>query len=110
MVHHGVVVWTLPASRLADAFRLGMRSEVHMGRVYPNEERLVGGLLPLDKVHGSVGDVIIDTHHSGLGQRAGILAHLLADFSEARINCGIVSVRSLAIHHTPWSEFGKKLG
>ena len=42
VVDHRVVVFALPAARLADALRLGMRAEVHVGEVHPDEERLVG--------------------------------------------------------------------
>ena len=42
MIDHGVVIRALPASRLADAFRLGVGAEVHVGGVHPNEERLAG--------------------------------------------------------------------
>ena len=99
VVDHGVVVRALPAPRLADALRLGVGAEVHVGEVHPDEERLVGVLLPLDEVHGPVGDVVVDRHHPRLGQRAGVLAHLLADLAEARIDRRVVPVRGLAVHH-----------
>ena len=56
-------------------------------------------VLPLDEVHGPVGDVVVDRHHPRLGQRAGVLAHLLADLAEARIDRRVVRVRGLAVHH-----------
>ena len=42
VVDHGVVVRALPAARLAEALRLGVRAEVHVGEVHPDEERLAG--------------------------------------------------------------------
>ena len=42
VVDHGVVVRALPAPRLADALRLGVGAEVHVGEVHPDEERLAG--------------------------------------------------------------------
>ena len=74
VVDHGVVIRALPSPRLADALRLGMGAEVHVGRIHPDKERLAGVLLPLDEVHGTVGDVVVDRYHPLLGQRAGVLA------------------------------------
>ena len=42
VVDHGVVVRALPAARLADALRLGVGAEVHVGEVHPDEDRLAG--------------------------------------------------------------------
>ena len=74
VVDHGVVVRALPAAGLADALRLGVGAEVHVGEVHPDEERLAGLVLPLDEVHGPGGDVVVDRLHPLLGQRAGVLA------------------------------------
>ena len=51
MVDHGVVVGRLPASRLAPAFRFDMGSEVHMGEIHPDKERLTGLVLFLYKFY-----------------------------------------------------------
>ena len=42
VVDHRVVILALPAARLADALRLGVGAEVHVGEVHPDEERLAG--------------------------------------------------------------------
>ena len=106
MVDHGVVIRALPSPRLADAFRLGMGAEMHVGRIHPQEERLVGALLPLHEVYGSGGDVVVGCFHPLFGQRAGVLADLLADLAEARIDRLVVGGRGLAVHHAARSELG----
>src|SRR5215813_13150817 len=72
--------------------------KVHVGEVDPDEERLVGILLPLDEVHRAIRDVIVNRDHARFGQGASVLADLLADFPEARIDSGVVVVGSLAVH------------
>jgi hypothetical protein len=67
MIDHGVVVWTLPASRLTDAFWLGVGPEVHVSGVHPDKEWFIRSLLPLDEIHSPIGDVIIDRDHPCLG-------------------------------------------
>ena len=42
VVDHGVVIGALPTPGLADAFRLGMGAEMHVGEVHPDERRLAG--------------------------------------------------------------------
>ena len=42
VVDHGVVVLALPTAGLADALRLGMGAQMHVGEVHPDEERLAG--------------------------------------------------------------------
>ena len=106
VVDHGVVVRALPAARLADALRLGVGAEVHVGEVHPDEGRLAGLVLPLDEVHGALGDVVVDRLHPLLGQRTGVLADLLADLAEARIDRRIVRVRGLAVHHAARPKLG----
>jgi hypothetical protein len=39
VIDHGAVIRALPASRLADAFRLGVGAEVDVGEVHPDEDR-----------------------------------------------------------------------
>ena len=74
VVDHGVVVRALESSRLADALRLGVGAEVHVGEVHPHEGRLAGRVHPLDEVHRAGGDVVVDGLHPLRGQRAGVLA------------------------------------
>jgi hypothetical protein len=38
------------------------------------------------EVDGAIRNVVVDRHHPLPGQRTGVLAHLLADFAEARID------------------------
>ena len=95
VVDHRVVILALPPAGLADALRLGVRAEVHVGEVHPEEERLVGLRLPLDEVDGPVGDVVVDRLHPLLGQRAGVLDRLLADLAEPRVDGRVVLVVAL---------------
>src|SRR5262245_27769377 len=60
MVDHGVMVRALPATSLAQTFRLSMSAQVHMGEVHPDEEWFVGVVLSLDEVRGPVRDVVVD--------------------------------------------------
>src|SRR3974377_687868 len=99
MVDHGVVIRALPTTSLAESLRLGVSSEMHVGEVHPYEGRLTRLVLSLDEVHSSVGDIIVDRHHPRLGQRACVLAHLLADSAEAWIDCWVVYIRGFAVHH-----------
>ena len=110
MIDHSVVIRALPAPRLAYALRLGVGAEVHVGGVHPDEERLVGILLPLDKIHSSISDVVVDSHHPRLGQRAGVGTDLLADPAEARIDGRVVAVRSLAVHDAARAVLGANAG
>ena len=50
VVDHRVVVGRLPAPRLAEALRLGVRPEVHVGHVHPDEERGARLVLALDEI------------------------------------------------------------
>ena len=52
VVDHRVVIGRLPASRLAEALGLGVRVEMHVRRVEPDEERLAGVVLALDEILG----------------------------------------------------------
>src|SRR5262249_42538414 len=72
---------------------------MHVGEVHPNEGWLTRLVLSLDEVHSSVGDIIVDRHHTRLGQRACVLAHLLADPAEPWIDCWVVYIRGFAVHH-----------
>ena len=104
VVDHGVVIRALELARLAQAFRLGVGAQVHVGEVHPDEGGLACLVLALDEVDGAVGDVVVDRLHALLGQRAGILAHLLADLAEARIDGRIVLVRGRAVQDAARAE------
>ena len=99
MVDHGVVdTGSMPTSRLADTLRLGVGAEVHVCGVQPDE----GLACPPCSAAPSMKSTarrrsprsIVD--HPLLGQRTGILAHLLADLAEARID-------GLVVHPRPCS-------
>ena len=88
------------------AFRLllQVREDVHAGGVPPDEEGLVGLLGTLHEVEGLGGDFFVDGFHALLGQRAGVLDRLLADFAEARIIRRVIHVRRVAVQHATRSE------
>src|SRR6516164_6493641 len=110
MVDHGVVVWALPAPRLTEALWFGVGAEVHVREVHPDKNWLARFVLPLDEVDSPVSDVIVDGYHPALGQRACVLADLLADLAEARVNSRVVLVRGFAVHDAPRSELSAEAG
>src|SRR4030095_16307108 len=102
VIDHRVMVRTLPAAGLADAFRLRVRAQVHVGEIHPDEEWLVRILLSLDEISGSIRSVVVDGLHPLLGQRTGVFTLLLADLAEARINRRIVLVGSFTVQNASW--------
>jgi hypothetical protein len=85
VVDHRVVVRRLPATRLADASALRVRSEVHVRRVDPREERLSSLLLPLDEVNRALDDLVVDRLHPLLRQRSRVFDRLLAGSSDPAV-------------------------
>ena len=79
VVDHRVVVRRLPTAGLAEALRLGVRPEMHVGHVHPDEERGVRLVLALDEIDARAGGLVVDGLHPLLGQRPGVLDALLAD-------------------------------
>jgi hypothetical protein len=97
VIDHGIVAGALETSRLADALRLGMRAEVHVGEVYPDEERLTGIFLALEV--GSPTAMSSSTASMRCLVRGPVSLHyLLAHLSEAWINRWVVLIRDLAVH------------
>src|SRR5579864_6422642 len=76
MGHHPVTVVVLPALTTVLGGKVG--PEVHCGRVVPEEERFVRFGLLLHPSERSGSDLLIDSFHTLLGQRAGVLNRLLA--------------------------------
>ncbi|GJE44654.1 hypothetical protein AEGHOMDF_3843 [Methylobacterium soli] len=83
-----------------------MRSQVHAGRVEPDEERLTRRLLPLHVGDSRRSGLVVDGFHALPGERAGILDGLLADLAEARIDGRIVDVARLAPQDAARAELG----
>ena len=73
VIDHRVVVLGLPAAGLPEARGLGVRPEVHAGRVEPNEEGFAGRVLPLDEVHGAGQELVVHRLHPLLGQWARVV-------------------------------------
>ena len=69
VVDHRVVVLGLPRPGLADALRLGVGEQVHVGGVHPHEERRVGVVLAADEVDRGGGGLVVDRLHALLRQR-----------------------------------------
>ena len=99
VVDHRVVVRGLPRPGLAEALRLGVGPEVHVGGVHPAEERGAGLLRPPDEVLRLGDEVVVAGLHPLLGQRAGVLDPLLADPAPARVLGVVVGVRRPAVQH-----------
>ena len=78
VVDHGVVVGGLPPPGLAQALRLGVGAEVHVGRVEPDEERRVRVHLAADEILRRGRNLVVDRLHPLLRQRAGVLDPLRA--------------------------------
>ena len=64
MVQHGVVVVRLPAACSTLACGLHVRPEVHVGRVEPQEEGLIGIELACHEVKGCVPELLVDRLHT----------------------------------------------
>ena len=84
VVDHRVVVRRLPAPRLTEALLLGVREQMHVRRVQPDEERLAGLFLALDEIRGGGDELVVAGLHPLCSQRAGVLDLLLADLAPAR--------------------------
>src|SRR5215475_12142744 len=104
VIDHHIVVFALPAPRLASALRLYMRTEMHVGEIDPQEERLASLSLPPDEVHGAVSDVVVDRFHALRGQRTGVADRLLADPAKARVDRRVFSVGGLAVQDPAWTK------
>ena len=104
VVDHGVVIGRLPAPGLAQALRLGVREQVHVRGVEPDEERLAGLVLPLDEVLGGGDELVVAGLHPLLGERAGVLDLLLADPAPARLYGRVVLVGRPGMDHAARAE------
>src|SRR4030095_5917305 len=92
MVDHHVVIFGLPTPRLSPASRLGVRAEMHVGRVEPDKERFARFLLALDKVDGRGEKFVVHRLHPLPGKRT-------------RMRYLLLPVRSRpAVQHTPRAE------
>ena len=104
VVDHGVVIGRLPAPGLAQALRLGVREQVHVRGVEPDEERLAVLVLALDEVLGGGDELVVAGLHALLGERAGVLDLLLADPAPARLLGRIVLVGRPGMDHAARPE------
>ena len=108
MDDHAIAVRILTA--LADIFFRNVRSEMHGGRVVPEEERLVGFGLFLHPRQRALGDLFVHRLHALLRQRTRIFNRLLADAPPARVDGRIVCVGRLAMEHAARPKHFLKLG
>src|ERR1700680_3721744 len=69
VLDHYVMIFGLPATRLANDFGFGVSAEVHMGGVEPNEEGHVRFDLALDKSLSFSDDLVVDRPHPFFAQR-----------------------------------------
>ena len=63
--------------------------DVHAGRVEPDEERLLVLRWRVDELEVGVEHLLVDRLHPLLGERAGVLAALLAPLPEAAVVAGV---------------------
>src|SRR5262245_60123916 len=71
MLGHSIGLDTLAG--LAVALGLEMREDMHPSGVEPDEERLVGLVLPVDEILGGRQELLVDRFHALRVQRACIL-------------------------------------
>jgi hypothetical protein len=95
VIDHRVVIGRLPAAGLSEAPPLGVRAQVHVGRVHPAEEGLAPPVLALDEVACGRDEVVVAGFHPLLRQRPGVLDPLLADPAPALVLLRVVLVRRL---------------
>src|SRR5882724_12188978 len=99
MLNHAVDVFAVTVLIAATVLRADVRAQVHSRSVEPAEEWLVRRVFALHEIDRGGGSLVIDCLHALLGERAGVLNRLLADFPEARIDSGVVSVSGFALEH-----------
>ena len=104
VVDHRVVVGRLPAPRLPDALRLGMRAPMHVGRVEPDEERRPRLVLAVDEVEPMLQHLVVDRLHPLLRQWPRVLNALPAHAAPARLLGRVVLVRRPAVQDTARAE------
>jgi hypothetical protein len=83
MLDHAVRIDAQP--RLSLRGRLEVGPDVHTGRIEPHEERLAVAHGAVDEFRRGLEKLLVDRLHALLGERAGVLAFLLAPGAEARI-------------------------
>src|SRR5262249_7158270 len=107
VLHHPVGIEAQPG--LALRLRLQPRPDVHAARIEPDEERLAIAIRALDEVDRSFEKFAIDRFHPLLGQRAGVLAFLLAPGAEARVFAWRVGRGRDALENSARTELGLEL-
>jgi hypothetical protein len=88
VLHHAVGIDAEPGLALGRGLETG--PDVHAGRIEPDEERLAVADGAIDEVGRGLQKLLVDRLHALLGERAGVLAFLLAPGAEARIIAGRV--------------------
>src|SRR6202043_514384 len=83
VLHHAVRIYAEPGLSL----RLGLEPgpDMHAARIEPDEERLLVPVRTADEVDRGPEELLVDRLHALLGERAGVLAFLLAPRPEARV-------------------------
>ncbi len=91
----------------SEALRLGVRPEVHVRHVHPDEERGVRLVLALDEIDAGAGGFVVDGLHPLLGQRSGVLDALLADRAVALVDLAGVLVGGPGVDDAAGQQRGR---
>ena len=97
MFHHPVRIDAEPGLSL----RLGLEAspDVHAAGIEPREEGLLLLVRTVDKVERGLQKLVVDGFHAFLGERASVVATLLAPLPEPRIFAGGLGDRRSASQH-----------
>src|SRR5262249_55087134 len=102
MLHHAIRIDAEPG--LALGRRLEPGPDVHARRVEPDEERLAVAHGAVDELRCGLQELFVDRLHALLGERAGVLAFLLAPRAEAWIGARGVRCARNALENAARTE------
>jgi len=88
------------------SLRFGLEAcpDVYASRIEPGEERLLVSIRAVDEVKRSVEKLLVRGLRALLGERAGIVAAVLAPLAETRIFAGRPNYGRCASQHAAWAK------
>src|SRR6516165_5663757 len=108
MLHHPVRIDAEPGLSLRRWLEMG--PNVHAGRIEPDEERLAVADGAVDEFHRGLQELLVDCLHAFLGERASVVAFLLAPGAEAWIVARRVGGGRDALENAARTELRPKVG